>query len=55
MEAKTGRGGRREGSGRKVTPYKIPISVKVSQEAFEILQTKKNKTEYIDEIIRRCK
>ncbi len=40
------------GTGRPATGRNKAVSVKISQEAYEILQGKKNKSEYIDRLIR---
>jgi len=48
----SGRGGRREGSGRPVTAYKVPLMVRISQEAADKLAGVKNKSKYIDELIK---
>lgn len=45
-------GGKREGAGRKVTPYKKSLMVRISDEAYDIIKDKKNKSEYIDTIIK---
>lgn len=51
----SGRGGRREGSGRPVTALKVPLMVRISQEAADKLAGVKNKSEYIDELIKQAK
>jgi hypothetical protein len=50
----TGRGGWR-GGGRPVTAYKVPLMVRISQEAADKLAGVKNKSEYIDELIKAAK
>ena len=40
-------------SGRPATGRTIAISVRISKQASEILSNKKNKSEYIDELIRK--
>ena len=40
-------------SGRPATGRTHAISVRISQEAANILSTKKNKSEYIDNLIRK--
>lgn len=47
------RGGRREGSGRPETDRKIAISVRISREAADKLATVDNKSEFLDELIKR--
>ena len=39
-------------SGRPATGRTVCISVRISKQAAEILSSKKNKSEYIDELIR---
>jgi len=48
---KSGRGGWR-GGGRPVTAYKVPLMVRISQEAADKLAGVKNKSEYIDGLIK---
>lgn len=48
----SGRGGWR-GGGRPVTAYKVPLMVRISQEAADMIADVKNKSEYIDELIKR--
>ena len=51
MEKK--RGGYRPNAGRPATDRKIPLSVRISQEAMEKLETlTDNKSQYIDELIK---
>ena len=45
------RGGARPGAGRKPTGRDIAFSVRISQEAYAILQGVKNKAEFIDKLI----
>lgn len=52
MEGKK-RGGARPGSGRKTTPYKVPLMVRITPEANEIIAGVENKSEYIDELIKK--
>ena len=47
------RGGPREGSGRPRTDRKIAVSFRISQEAADKLATIKNKSEFLDELIKR--
>ena len=48
----TGRGGRREGSGRKALGKKA-VTLKLSEESVEILSNVKNKSEYVDQLIQK--
>lgn len=48
----SGRGGWR-GGGRPVTVYKVPVMVRISQEAADLLADVKNRSEYIDGLILR--
>ena len=50
---KSGRGGWR-GGGRPVTPYKINLMVRITQEAADMLAGVKNKSEYIDALIKEA-
>ena len=52
-EKKSKRGGARPGCGRKATPYKIPLNVRISQEAADMIADIPAKSEYIDELIKR--
>lgn len=52
-EKKSKRGGARPGSGRKVTPYKIPLNVRITQEAADMIAGITAKSEYIDELIKQ--
>ena len=47
------RGGPREGSGRPRTDRKIAVSFRISQEAADKLATVANKSEFLDELIKR--
>lgn len=51
---KSKRGGARPGSGRKVTPYKIPLNVRITQEAADMIAGITAKSEYIDELIKKA-
>lgn len=53
MEEKKKSGGRRPGAGRPVNNRNILIAVRISQDAADILNTQKNKSEYIDELIKK--
>ena len=50
----TGRGGWR-GGGRPMTALKVPLMVRISQEAADKLAEVKNKSEYSDELIKAAK
>ena len=39
--------------GRPVTPYKVPLMVRISQEAADKIANVENKSEYIDELIKK--
>ena len=52
-EKKSKRGGARPGSGRKATPYKVPLMVRITPEANDIIASVENKSEYIDELIKK--
>ena len=45
-------GGYREGGGRPTTDRNVAVTVRVSQEAADKLKTVKNKSEFIDRIIK---
>lgn len=45
-------GGARPGSGRPSTDRKVALSVRISQVAAELLDKQRNKSEYIDCLIR---
>lgn len=46
-----GHGGARKGAGRKANGRNIPLTVRVSQEAAQVLEGVKNKSEFIDDLI----
>jgi hypothetical protein len=46
------RGGARQGAGRKANDRNYTLHVRISQEAADILNAQKNKSEYIDNLIR---
>ena len=48
-------GGKREGAGRKAGTkgLNFPISIRVTKDAYYILKTVVNKSEYIDKLIKR--
>jgi len=39
--------------GRPVTPYKVPLMVRVTPEAAEILKRQPNQSEFIDRLIKK--
>ena len=49
---KENRGGARPGSGRPAGERTYPIAVRISKQAMEILSKKKNKSEFIDSLIK---
>lgn len=53
MEQKSTRGGVRPGSGRPATDRRKMLSVRISEEAHEMISGVKNKSEYIDTLIKR--
>lgn len=53
--AKPSRGGVRPGAGRPETDRNIPINVRISQIAYDIYKDIKNKSEYIDNLIKNEK
>ena len=53
-QKKSKRGGARPGSGRKVTPYKIPLNVRITQEAADMIADIPAKSEYIDGLIKKA-
>lgn len=53
MEELKKRGGRRPGAGRPANNRNIMVAVRISKEAADILNTQKNKSEYIDELIKK--
>ena len=53
MEQKSTRGGVRPGSGRPATDRRKMLSVRISEEAHEMISEVKNKSEYIDTLIKR--
>lgn len=46
-------GGQRPGAGRPQTDRKVALSVRISPEAADKLSTIQNKSEFIDEMIKR--
>ena len=46
------RGGYREGGGRPATGRDLPVTVRISREAFDKLKAVKNKSEFIDKLIK---
>lgn len=54
-EKKTsGRGGRREGSGRKALGKKA-VTLRLSEESVAILKQQPNQSEFVDELIKAAK
>jgi len=51
-QQKKQRGGSRPGAGRPANDRNIMVGVRISQEAADILNAQKNKSEYIDNLIR---
>ena len=45
-------GGYREGGGRPTTDRNIAVTIRISQEAADILSQQKNKSEFIDTLIK---
>lgn len=52
MEEQKKSGGRRPGAGRPANDRNILVAVRISQAAADILNTQRNKSEYIDELIK---
>lgn len=52
MEQKSTRGGYRPGAGRHTTDRSVPLSVRISQEAAEMISQVRNKSQYIDQLIK---
>lgn len=52
QEQKKQRGGARQNAGRKVTPYKVPLNVRITQEAADIMARHPNKSEVVDQLIK---
>lgn len=50
----SGRGGRREGSGRKALGKKA-VTLKLSEESVAVLARQENKSEFVDELIKAAK
>ena len=48
-------GGYREGGGRPFTDRKVAVTVRISQEASDILNEQKNKSEFVDSLIKKTK
>lgn len=55
MKPKNRHGGARPGSGRPASDRNIPLMVRVSPEAVQVLDGVKNKSEYVDNLIRAQK
>lgn len=52
MEEKKQHGGRRPGAGRPANDRSIMVGVRISQEAADILNAQKNKSEFIDNLLK---
>ena len=52
MEEKKQRGGRRPGSGRPQNDRKVMLCVRITPEAAAIINEQKNKSEFIDKLIK---
>ena len=52
MESKNTHGGSRPGAGRRANDRKCMLSVRISPEAHEIIKPVRNKSEYIDQLIK---
>ena len=48
-------GGYREGGGRPTTDRNIAVTIRISQEASDILNEQKNKSEFVDSLIKSTK
>ena len=46
-------GGYREGGGRPETDRKVPVTIRISQESADILKEQRNKSEFIDTLIKQ--
>ena len=53
MDVKSKKGGARPGSGRPETGRNIRVCIKLSKEVVDYLRGIKNKSEYIDNLIRQ--
>lgn len=51
-EVKKKRGGKRPGAGRPANGRNISIGLKISKEAYDILGKQKNRSKFIDELIK---
>jgi hypothetical protein len=52
-QQKKQRGGHRPGAGRPANDRSIMVGVRISQEAADILNAQKNKSEFIDNLIKQ--
>lgn len=52
-EKKSGRGGRRDGAGRKGEGRNVQLLVRISPEAKELISTVSNQSEWIDTMIKK--
>ena len=48
------RGGARPNSGRKATPYKFHLNVRITKEANDLIAGIEKKSEYVDELIKQA-
>lgn len=53
MEDKKQHGGRRSGAGRPANGRSIMVCVRITKEAADILNTQLNKSEFIDNLIKK--
>lgn len=52
MKQNNKHGGARQGAGRKPNDRSVPLMVRVSPEAAQVLDGVRNKSEYIDDLIK---
>lgn len=52
MKQNNNHGGARQGAGRKPNDRSVPLMVRVSPEAAQVLEGVRNKSEYIDDLIK---
>lgn len=52
-QQKNTHGGRRSGAGRPANDRSIPLMVRISQQAADIVNGQKNKSEFIDNLIKQ--
>ena len=53
MESKNTHGGSRPGAGRRANDRKCMVLVRISPEAHEMLKPVRNKSEYVDRLIKK--